>query len=87
LANDSDFGLGGPVFTSDTGMMFINLPTWTTAELPFGRIKNSGYGRWCGSLRSTQRRSIAADSACAAPCVVWGSRATFFFQGFSRQMA
>lgn len=57
LANDSDFGLGGCVFTADlargkhlarhidTGMVFINHPTWTTADLPFGGIKNSGYGR------------------------------------------
>ena len=57
LANDSDFGLGGSVFTSDvergrrvasridTGMVFINHPTWTASDLPFGGIKNSGYGR------------------------------------------
>ncbi len=62
LANDSDFGLGGSVFTSDaargqrvasridTGMVFINHPTWTSAELPFGGIKNSGYGRELSSL-------------------------------------
>jgi succinate-semialdehyde dehydrogenase/glutarate-semialdehyde dehydrogenase len=57
LANDSEFGLGGAVFTKDvargkrvasridTGMMFVNHPTWTTPDLPFGGIKNSGYGR------------------------------------------
>ena len=62
LANDSDFGLGGSVFTSDidrgkrlasrveTGMMFINQPTWTAPDLPFGGIKNSGYGRELSNL-------------------------------------
>ena len=57
LANDSAFGLGGSVFTGDvargkrvasridTGMMFVNHPTWTTPELPFGGVKDSGYGR------------------------------------------
>ena len=56
LANDSDFGLGGSVFTDDvargkrvasrmdTGMVFVNHPTWTTADLPFGGVKGSGYG-------------------------------------------
>jgi succinate-semialdehyde dehydrogenase/glutarate-semialdehyde dehydrogenase len=62
LANDCEFGLGGSVFTADvargkrvasrieTGMVFINHPTWTSAELPFGGIKNSGYGRELSSL-------------------------------------
>jgi succinate-semialdehyde dehydrogenase/glutarate-semialdehyde dehydrogenase len=62
LANDSAFGLGGSVFTRDvargqavarridTGMVFINHPTWTAADLPFGGVKNSGYGRELSSL-------------------------------------
>jgi succinate-semialdehyde dehydrogenase/glutarate-semialdehyde dehydrogenase len=62
LANDSDFGLGGAVFTGDleagkrvasaveTGMMFINNLDWLDADLPFGGVKNSGYGRELGDM-------------------------------------
>jgi succinate-semialdehyde dehydrogenase/glutarate-semialdehyde dehydrogenase len=62
LANDSDSGLGGSVFTKDlargkrvasrgdTGMMFVNNISWADAELPFGGIKDSGYGRELGDM-------------------------------------
>ena len=62
LANDSPFGLGGSVFTNniergkrvadqiDSGMIFINHPTWTQADLPFGGTKGSGYGRELSEL-------------------------------------
>jgi len=62
LANGSDFGLGGAVFTRnvvlgrqrasriDTGMVFIDHPTWTACDQPFGGIKNSGYGRELSQL-------------------------------------
>lgn len=57
IANDSPFGLGGSVFTKDikrgvkvaeqiyTGMVYINHPTMVKADLPFGGVARSGYGR------------------------------------------
>ncbi|MCV9880066.1 NAD-dependent succinate-semialdehyde dehydrogenase [Brenneria izbisi] len=57
IANDSPFGLGGSVFTRDTahgaevakristGMVYVNHPTRVKADLPFGGVRRSGYGR------------------------------------------
>lgn len=57
IANDTPYGLGGSVFTKDTargvevakqihtGMVYINHPTMVKADLPFGGVANSGYGR------------------------------------------
>jgi succinate-semialdehyde dehydrogenase/glutarate-semialdehyde dehydrogenase len=57
LANDSEFGLGGSLWTSNlekgeklaeqiqTGAVFINSMTASNPHLPFGGVKKSGYGR------------------------------------------
>jgi len=57
IANDSPFGLGGSVSISNplhgaevakkisTGMVFVNHPTKVEADLPFGGVRRSGYGR------------------------------------------
>ena len=62
LANDTDFGLGGAVFSSDTeratrvaerldvGMANVNTPAGEGAEIPFGGVKRSGFGRELGPL-------------------------------------
>ena len=81
LANDSDFGLGGSVFTKDiargkrvasrveTGMMFINNISWSDAELPFGGIKNSGYGRELGDMGIQEfvNKKLVRIASMAAP--------------------
>ena len=62
LANDSSYGLGNSIFSSDlehacavgaqieTGMSCINAIFTTRPELPFGGVKNSGYGRELSQL-------------------------------------
>lgn len=57
LANDTDFGLGAAIYSADTasawelakklqaGSVFINRHTSSDLRLPFGGIKQSGFGR------------------------------------------
>jgi succinate-semialdehyde dehydrogenase/glutarate-semialdehyde dehydrogenase len=62
LANGSPFGLGAAIFCSDherarrvadrldCGMVWINSPVSSQAELPFGGVKRSGFGRELSDL-------------------------------------
>jgi succinate-semialdehyde dehydrogenase/glutarate-semialdehyde dehydrogenase len=74
LANDSQYGLGGAVFGSDgeraravaerleAGMVFVNHPTASEPNLPFGGVKRSGFGRelsHLGILEFANRKLIA----------------------------
>lgn len=81
LANDSEFGLGGAVFTKDiargkrvasridTGMVFVNHPTDSTPDLPFGGIKNSGYGRElsCIGIQEFVNKKLVRVTSIDAP--------------------
>lgn len=62
LANDTEFGLGSCIFSKDierakkianqidSGMVFINHPTKSSTDMPFGGTKRSGYGRELSAL-------------------------------------
>ncbi|TNM41911.1 aldehyde dehydrogenase family protein [Nocardioides albidus] len=62
VANDTDYGLGSYIFTTDpeqarrvasrleTGMVFINGVNAMGPEMPFGGVKRSGFGRELGRL-------------------------------------
>lgn len=81
LANAVPYGLGGSVFTADvargervalqieSGMAFVNNPTWTAPELPFGGVKNSGYGRELSDLGFGEfvNHKLIAISAAGTP--------------------
>lgn len=63
IANDSRFGLGGGIFSKDekgavelaqkyfdTGMIFVNMFGLADPSMPFGGVKDSGYGREHGGF-------------------------------------
>ena len=74
IANDSKFGLGGGIISKnveravkmaetefDTGMIFINGFGLATPNMPFGGVKDSGYGRehgGFGMLEFTNTKSV-----------------------------
>ena len=66
LANSSAYGLGATVMSGnpeqaqavadrlEAGMVWINQPTGSSPELPFGGVKRSGYGRELSELAMSE---------------------------------
>ncbi|MDM0117444.1 NAD-dependent succinate-semialdehyde dehydrogenase [Variovorax sp. J22R133] len=88
LANDSPYGLGGSVMTADlargeqiagridSGMVFVNRPFSTIPQLPFGGVKNSGFGRelsMAGFEEFVNKKLITTDPAGTSPLKPKGS--------------
>src|SRR5882757_9907544 len=81
VANATSFGLGASVFTAnlergkevarriESGMVYINRPVWSAPELPFGGVKNSGYGRELSELGIGEfvNRKLINVSAAGSP--------------------
>jgi succinate-semialdehyde dehydrogenase/glutarate-semialdehyde dehydrogenase len=84
IANDSSFGLGGSAWTRDpeeqrrfitevqTGMIYLNKFSESTPAVPFGGVKNSGYGRELGqfgprSFVNAKTVWIAGEEQAGAP--------------------
>lgn len=79
IANDSRFGLGGGIITKDTdkamqmaseefdtGMIFINGFGLAKPAMPFGGVKNSGYGREHGGFGMREFTNTKAVILAAA---------------------
>jgi succinate-semialdehyde dehydrogenase/glutarate-semialdehyde dehydrogenase len=83
LANNSDFGLGGSVFSTgiargqqvasriEIGMMFVNNLDRADADLPFGGVKASGCGQELGDMGIQQfvNKKLVRISTLEAPAL------------------
>lgn len=88
LANDTQYGLGGSILTADlergeqiaaridSGMVFVNRPFSTIPQLPFGGVKNSGFGRelsMAGFEEFVNKKLITTDPVGTLPLKPKGS--------------
>ena len=70
IANHTPYGLGASVWSADTeralevgrriqsGALFVNANTASDPRLPFGGVKQSGYGRELGEAGATEFTNV-----------------------------
>ena len=85
IANDTSFGLGSYVFTTDeeqaarvadkidAGMVYVNVVLADSPELPFGGVKRSGHLAGDGAARGRRVRQQEAHPRSAPDRSIGGS--------------